>query len=94
MIALLPKPSAELIRELGNRFDDDRDTALAEMALSRLLKQPPHNEDFGDVVVKAATINALYSTRIYAIVALWRSISLLVTSTRSWPAVARKPLSL
>lgn len=70
MTALFPKPTSERIEELGRRFDADRDTALVESALHRLLDQFPLNEDVRDVVLKVATINALYSTRIYALVDL------------------------
>jgi hypothetical protein len=75
MSAFLPKPTIELVRELGTQFDSDHNTALIEYTLARLVGQFPRNEDIRDVLLKVTTINALYSTNIYAVVALAEHIA-------------------
>jgi hypothetical protein len=70
MTDTIPPPTVNLVRELGIRFDHDPYTALIEPALDRLVAQFPHNKDACDVLLKVTTINALYSTNIYAVVAV------------------------
>jgi len=70
MFSLLPKPTVELVRELGGRFDDDPNTKPIEEAITVLMSQFPRNEDIRHVLLKVTTINALYSTNIYAVIVL------------------------
>jgi hypothetical protein len=82
MPALLPTPTLELVREYGKRFDTDPITAATESTLSFLLDRFPKNDDPREVLTKVAAINSLYSTRIFAVVALADQITRLNSERR------------
>ncbi len=75
MSDLLPKPTVALVRKFGNEFDHDPNTALIEQALATLMSQFSRNEDIREVLLKVTMINALYSTNIYAVLALAEHIA-------------------
>jgi hypothetical protein len=61
----LPKPTVELVREVGERFD--RENEDTESALTWLVKHCPQNTSGSEILLKVAAINQLYSTQIYAV---------------------------
>jgi hypothetical protein len=74
MSTLLPRPTVALVKEVGKRFDNDSSTSPIEIALTKLIDKFPQNADLADVLLKVTTINGLYSTNIYSLVALARHI--------------------
>jgi hypothetical protein len=62
MNAVLPTPTAELVRAAGE--DSNRDAMVIEQALNALFSQYPGNGDLCHVLLKVVTLNALYSTHI------------------------------
>ena len=61
----LPKPTLQLVRAEGERFDIENE--VAEHALTELVKQFRGNTDVSHVLLKVAAINQLYSSRIFAV---------------------------
>ena len=61
----LPKPTLELVRAEGERFD--LENKVTERALAELVQQFRKNSDTSHVLLKVAAINQLYSTQIYAV---------------------------
>lgn len=60
----LPQPTAELVTAAGIEFDKDPSTQLGEEALKLLFTQFPRNTDISEVLLKALTLNKLYSARV------------------------------
>ncbi|HLA86931.1 MAG TPA: hypothetical protein VJL10_02815 [Anaerolineales bacterium] len=61
-------PTVELVQKYINKFNDDNELVLVENVLSELFEKYPDNHNLRDVLIKAAALNSLYSTNIYAIV--------------------------
>ncbi|MBM3179782.1 MAG: hypothetical protein FJZ86_05445 [Chloroflexi bacterium] len=61
-------PSVELIQKYINKFDSNNSLVIVENTLSELFGKYPDNSDLRDVLIKAAVLNSLYYTNIYAIV--------------------------
>ena len=74
MLIQPPHPTTELVLAEAASFDSDRDVALVEASLGSLFRQYPCNTRPEDVLPKVATLNALYSTNIYALSNLTRLI--------------------
>ena len=66
MTLLLP-PTIDRVLEAERDFDSDPETLIDECALAKLFKTFPENTDPTEVLFKAAALNALYSTNIYAL---------------------------
>lgn len=72
---LLPQPTIDLVEKYGHKFDTDRNTVVVEEAIARLISSFPRNDEFPDVLLKVTAINRLYSTNIYAVVAIAEHIA-------------------
>jgi hypothetical protein len=70
---LLERPTPVLVIKYIDQFDHG-DPALTDQALTRLVAGFPDNRDESAVLLKAATINCLYATNIYAIFQVARHI--------------------
>ena len=62
----LPQPTVEIVREYVCRFEKEGYGAI-EKALEWLFRTFPKNNELGQVLIKAAALNDLYNTNIYAI---------------------------
>ncbi|QLG10894.1 hypothetical protein HLB42_09010 [Deinococcus sp. D7000] len=62
----LPEPSAELVRQKIEAFNDQG--IVTEAAIDKLLTAFPLNSDAAEVLIKVITINRIYSTNIFAVV--------------------------
>jgi hypothetical protein len=62
----IPRPSSDEVNKFLAKWRDDGN-ADAESGLLKLFKYLPANERVGDVLVKVAALNSIYSTQIYAI---------------------------
>ena len=70
----LPQPTVALVETEAMAFDTDRDSVVTEAALTLLFSMFPANTSKEHVLLKAAALNALYSTNIYALQELTRLI--------------------
>jgi hypothetical protein len=61
-------PTVDMVQKYIDKFDNDNDLVLVEDVLSELFERYPSNDVLRDVLIKATTLNSLYSTNIYAIV--------------------------
>lgn len=77
LLALLPTPTKESVREECENFDTDPSTQLTEEALRQLLKCVPNNTIVSDVLLKVVPLNKLYSTNIIDVQTVARHIALL-----------------
>jgi hypothetical protein len=68
------RPTPAAVKAAVQAFDTDEDTGLADRALAALFARYPWNDEPEAVLLKAAAVNALYSTNVYAVVALARHI--------------------
>lgn len=59
----VPVPSAELVRAVCKEYEGD----VADLALAELFKQYPVNDSYSHILLKAAAVDRLYSTHVYAI---------------------------
>ena len=62
-----PEPTAHLIRASVAAFDADPRTSAPDAALSLVFRSYPKNTDLPAVLLKVATLNALYATNIYGL---------------------------
>lgn len=62
--AKLQKPTQDLVSKYINEFNTDDRYFPADIAIDNLIVKFPKNNCVYDVILKVATINALYSTRI------------------------------
>ncbi len=61
-------PSVELVQEYISKFDGDKELVIVEEVLSELFGKYPNNQELCDILIKAAALNSLYNTHIFAIV--------------------------
>jgi hypothetical protein len=59
----LPRPTVELVKAEGDKFDQEPSTRLGEEALGQLRTQFPRNRDLSHVLLKVLALNKLYSAR-------------------------------
>lgn len=79
----LNHPRAEVVREYVGKFDDpSSQTGQTDLALRKLFASLPFNAELGDVLLKTATLNALYATNIFAIYQVAKHIHNLQIDTR------------
>jgi hypothetical protein len=60
-------PTEQLVRKYLDKFQRDKRYAPADEGLTELLRKFPRNVELGEVAVKAASINALYTAGILGI---------------------------
>jgi len=70
----LPAPTADAIRAAVARYVADPRNALADRTLTFLFRTYPQNTDKTRVLLKVATLNALYSTQIYDVITVAKHI--------------------
>ena len=65
---VVQKPTPKLVARYINEFNTNIRYYPADIAINNLIDAFPENHDVHDVMLKVATINALYSTRIMNVV--------------------------
>ncbi len=71
---MIDRPTPSAVAAAVRAFDEDIDTGTGDRALTALFAQYPRNDSAEAVLLKAAALNALYSTNVYALLALTRHI--------------------
>jgi hypothetical protein len=70
----LPKPTPELVKKSVARFDSDERYGVADRLLARVFSDFPENRVLEQILGEVALLNSLYSTRVFAVVAMAKHI--------------------
>ncbi|MBI2681652.1 MAG: hypothetical protein HYX26_00265 [Acidobacteriales bacterium] len=71
----LPIPTIELIHSAVSSFKSDPNAGLTDRAIQLLVTQFPSNTSVDAILLKVTAINSLYSTNMYAVVAMAEHIA-------------------
>jgi hypothetical protein len=70
----LKTPSPDVVRQYIDLFDADPSSGASDRALARLFALLPDNTSLDEVLLKVATLNSLYNTNIFSVVAVAQHI--------------------
>ena len=74
MNKMIDNLSAEVIHDYIKKFNERQDLTIVEEVLSELFEKYPNNQNLRDILIKVTTLNALFSTNIFAIVEVSKHI--------------------